>query len=152
MHSGQLGRLSGVSTDTLRHYERLGLLPVPRRSAGNYREYTAASLQQVQLVRRALSIGFSLREMKTILGVRERGGLPCRQVRARLREKIRDIELRLKSLVLMRAELMRISKDWDRRLSRAPKGQAAHLLEALPAVLHVAPRSRLWRTGKLKGE
>jgi len=60
MRSGQLAHLTGVSTDTLRHYERLGLLPLPQRTAGNYREYPPASQLRVELIQRALTIGFSL--------------------------------------------------------------------------------------------
>jgi len=78
MRSGQLAHLTGVSTDTLRHYERLGLLPLPQRSAGNYRDYSPQSQQRVGLIQRALTIGFSLSELKTILAVRDRGGAPCR--------------------------------------------------------------------------
>ena len=60
MRSGELARLVGVSTDTLRHYERLGLLEIPARTSGGYREYSSGSLERVRLIRRALSIGFSL--------------------------------------------------------------------------------------------
>lgn len=74
MRSGQLARLTGVSTDTLQHYERLGLLPLPSRTAGNYREYSSISRQRVELIRRALAIGFSLSELRGILAVRDRGG------------------------------------------------------------------------------
>jgi DNA-binding transcriptional MerR regulator len=71
MRSGQLANLTGLSTDTLRHYERLGLLPLPQRTAGNYREYPPASQLRVELVQRALTIGFSLPELKAILAVRD---------------------------------------------------------------------------------
>ena len=93
MHSGQLARLSGVSTDTLRHYERLGLLPIPERSDANYREYPCASVQRILLIQGALNIGFSLDELKTILDERDRGRAPCRGVRVLLEVKMRDIEL-----------------------------------------------------------
>jgi DNA-binding transcriptional MerR regulator len=93
MRSGQLARTSGVSTDTLRHYERLGLLAVPERSPANYRNYPPGSVQRVHLIRRALGIGFSLEELKTILKVRDGGGTPCQRVRGMLREKIQGIEL-----------------------------------------------------------
>ncbi|SRR6266481_498045 len=66
MRSGQLARLTGASTDTLRHYERLRLLPLPQRTAGNYRAYPPTSQQRVELIRRALAIGFSLAELKTM--------------------------------------------------------------------------------------
>jgi len=152
MRSGQLAHLCGVSTDSLRHYERLGLLPIAPRSEAKYRDYPAVSVQRVQLIQRALSIGFSLDDLRRILGIRDRGGIPCQHVSSLLREKIGEIELRLKSLTLMRRQLRRISKDWDKRLSRAPSGQAARLLENLPAELPSVLRRPLSRSRKIKGE
>jgi len=70
VRSGELARLAGVSTDTLRHYERLGLLPKAQRTEGGYRQYTAQSLERVRLIRRALTIGFSLPELTVILKMR----------------------------------------------------------------------------------
>ena len=57
--SGELAELAGVSTDTLRHYERKGVLARPLRTANDYRQYPATALQRVRLVRRALSVGFT---------------------------------------------------------------------------------------------
>jgi len=136
MRSGQLAHLTGVSTDTLRHYERLGLLPVPQRTAGNYREYSSGSQQRVELIQRALTIGFSLSELRTILAVRDRGGAPCRHVRALMHSKIRAVDEQIRNLVSLRAELNRLSKDWDKRLRQTKPGQIARLLEA------GSPRSR----------
>jgi DNA-binding transcriptional MerR regulator len=133
MRSGQLARQSGVSTDTLRHYERLGLLPMPQRTAGNYREYPPTSQQRVELIRRALTIGFSLTELKTILAVRDNGGAPCRRVRDLLRSKIHDLDQQIKNLVSLRAEMNRLSREWDKRLRRTRPGQVARLLESVPA-------------------
>ncbi len=132
MRSGQLARQSGVSTDTLRHYERLGLLPVPQRTAGNYREYPPTSPQRVELIQRALTIGFSLAELKTILAVRDNGGAPCYRVRGLLRSKIQHLDQQIKNLVSLRAEMNRLSKEWDKRLRRTKPGQVARLLESVP--------------------
>jgi DNA-binding transcriptional MerR regulator len=132
MRSGQLARQSGVSTDTLRHYERLGLLPLPQRTAGNYREYPPTSLQRVELIRRALTIGFSLLELKTSLAVRDKGGAPCRHVRDLLRSKIHKLDQQVRNLVSLRAEMNRLSKEWDKRLRRMKLGQVARLLESVP--------------------
>jgi MerR family transcriptional regulator, Zn(II)-responsive regulator of zntA len=132
MRSGQLARQSGVSTDTLRYYERLGLLPPPHRSAGNYREYPPTSPQRVELIQRALTIGFSLAELKTILVVRDKGGAPCRHVRDLLRSKIRDTDQQIRSLVSLRSEMNRLALEWDRRLLRTKPGQVARLLESVP--------------------
>jgi DNA-binding transcriptional MerR regulator len=147
MRSGHLAGLTGVSTDTLRHYQRLGLLPAPTRSSGNYRDYPPSSSARVQRIQGALKIGFSLDELTSILGARDRGGRPCRHVRRKLTAKTWDIELRIKNLVLMRAELGRISKDWDRRLSRARRGQPAGLLENLPVELVSTSRRLRPRSG-----
>ena len=70
LRAGELARASGVSTDTLRHYERKGVLPAPRRSPNGYREYPAEALARVLLVRRALAVGFTLDELAQILRAR----------------------------------------------------------------------------------
>ena len=142
MRSGQLARLAGVCTDTLRHYERLGLLPAPIRFPANYRNYPPAAVGRVELIQRAIKVGFSLTELKTILKERDAGGQPCRQVRRLLTTKIRDMELQIRELVSMRAELARISKDWDRRLARTTKGEPARLLENLPVHTPVSGRRK----------
>jgi DNA-binding transcriptional MerR regulator len=105
LRSGELARLAGVSTDTLRHYERKGVLAAPRRSANGYREYPAEALERVRLVRRALAVGFKLDELARILKERERGRAPCRQVREMAAAKLAEIETRLKELTVMRREL-----------------------------------------------
>lgn len=132
MRSGELARLTGVSTDTLRHYERLGLLPRPARTAGNYRSYPPSSKPRVQLIQRALRLGFSLSELKAILAVRDRGGAPCREVRRLLSSKIGQVNGQIDSLIRLRTELNRLAKNWDKRLSGAKPGQPARLLEAVP--------------------
>jgi DNA-binding transcriptional MerR regulator len=132
MRSGQLARQTGVSTDTLRHYERLGLLPLPQRTAGNYREYPPTSPQRVDLIRRALTIGFSLPELKTILAVRDKGGAPCRHVRDLLRSKIHNLDQQIRNLVSLLAEMNRLSGEWDKRLRQTKPGQVARLLENVP--------------------
>ena len=71
MQSGELANLAGVSTDTLRHYERLGLLARPQRTESGYRRYTPQSLERVRLIRSALSVGFSLPELTAILKMRD---------------------------------------------------------------------------------
>lgn len=131
MRSGELAGLCGISTDTLRHYERVGLLPRPKRTAGNYREYPPEARARVELIQRALTIGFSLRELKPILAQRERGGAPCRDVREGLRRKIRQLGEQIKQMEEARAELRRIGKEWDRRLDWAKAGHAARLLETV---------------------
>lgn len=132
MRSGELARLTGVSTDTLRHYERSGLLPRPGRTAGNYRSYPPSAQQRVELIQRALRIGFSLSELQGILAVRDGGGAPCRQVRRLLSSKIGYVNNQIENLILLRTELNRLARDWDKRLRHTKAGEAARLLETVP--------------------
>ncbi len=131
LRSGELARLTGVSTDTLRHYERKGVLAAPRRAMNSYREYPKAALERVQLVRRALAVGFTLDELAIVLNVREHGGAPCKEVRELAAAKLADVETRLREMLALRATLRTLLKDWDARLSRTSTGQRAGLLETL---------------------
>jgi len=67
---GRLAKLSGVKLDTVRFYERSRLLPKPARTAGGYRVYTDAALNQVRFIRKAQSLGFSLEEIRRIISLR----------------------------------------------------------------------------------
>jgi MerR family mercuric resistance operon transcriptional regulator len=131
MRSGELAKLTGVSADTLRHYERLGLLARPRRTTAGYRMYPAEALKRVQLVRRAMSVGFTLAELVRILGVRDRGGAPCKQVHALAASKLVQIDERMQELLLVRKHLEELIAIWEDRLDRTPEGQPAGLLEML---------------------
>ena len=131
LRSGELAKLAGVSADTLRHYERKGVLTRPRRTNNGYRQYPADALQRVRLVRRALAVGFTLDELANILRVRDSGGAPCHEVRALAQTKLSHIEAQLRELIGLRDELRTTLKDWDLRLSRKPPGGRANLLESL---------------------
>jgi DNA-binding transcriptional MerR regulator len=131
LRSGELARRAGVSTDTLRHYERMSLLARPPRTAAGYRQYPASALDRVQLVRRALAVGFGLRELAVILRERDRGGAPCRAVRSLAESRLRQIERQLADLKAIRNRLRAVLADWDRRLASTPKGRPARLLESL---------------------
>jgi DNA-binding transcriptional MerR regulator len=133
MRSGELARLVGVSTDTLRHYERLKLLAVPARTSGGYRNYSPEYVQRVRLIRRALKLGFSLGELRTILRIRDGGGAPCERVRTLAQTKLRQLNQQIKDLLALRNDLNAVLKDWNRRLERNGKGRPARLLENLPA-------------------
>jgi len=131
MSAGQLARLTGVSTDSLRHYERVGVLPKPRRNQAGYRQYPLEAAKRVRLIRRALAIGFTLRELARILGVREKGGAPCREVRALAEAKLADLDRHLNDLAALREYLAQLLGDWDERLEHIEPGKRAGLLDAL---------------------
>lgn len=136
LSAGELAKSAGVSTDTLRHYERKGVLARPPRQANGYRQYAASALDRVQLVRRALAVGFTLDELAKVLRVREQGGAPCAEVRALAAAKLAEVETRLRDLTDLRKELRTVLKNWDERLSQSGHGERAHLLESLGAGNH----------------
>ena len=135
LRSGELARLAGVSPDTLRHYERLGVLARPRREANGYRQYDSAALERVLLVRRALALGFTLEELRRLLAARDRGRPPCGEVRRLASAKLAEIDVRLTQLRELRDLLVHTLADWDMRLSRTPEGKPAGLLESLTGEL-----------------
>lgn len=143
--SGELARLAGVSTDTLRHYERKGLL-APRRAANGYRRYPPEALDRVRMVRRALAVGFTLDELARLLRIRDRGGAPCRRVRALAAAKLEEIEGHIRGLRAMRDDLRARIGEWDARLARTPKGERAWLLERWPEGRRpIGPGARTFR-------
>jgi MerR family Zn(II)-responsive transcriptional regulator of zntA len=131
LRSGELARLAGVSTDTLRHYERKGVLAAPRRSNNGYRVYPAEALDRIRLVRRSLAVGFTLDELARILKQRDGGNAPCHQVRDLAATKLSEVEERLREMAIVRDELRAMLQDWNMRLAQTTDGNQARLLETL---------------------
>jgi DNA-binding transcriptional MerR regulator len=131
MSSGQVAAGAGVSVDTLRHYERRGLLARPPRARNGYRAYPPEALARVMLIQRALSVGFSLDELARILRARERGMAPCVEVRALAARKLAEVERHIESLLTFRDTLRGTLDDWDSRLEKGRSGEPAKLLESL---------------------
>jgi MerR family transcriptional regulator, Zn(II)-responsive regulator of zntA len=136
---------AGVSPDTLRHYERLGLLAAPVRTRSGYRRYPPATVERVRVVRRALMIGFSLKELAGVLRQREHGAPPCRRVRTLVGERLADVNARLAELTVLRDQMQLLLSDWDVRLAATPDGERARLLDMLAGRDALAPRARRTR-------
>jgi DNA-binding transcriptional MerR regulator len=130
--TGQLARTAGVSSDTIRHYEKLGLLAHPGRSEGGYRLFPAATLRRVEMIRSALSAGFSLAELATIFSERDSNGAPCRKVAKLGAEKVAVLDRQIVTLIVLRDWLAGTVTAWDERLKMLPDDARGHLLELLP--------------------
>jgi len=103
---GQVAARPGVSVETLRFYERRGLLKDPRgRSTAGYREYPEETVRLVRFIKRAQELGFTLREIDELLRLRQSQDAPCAEVRASAASKLADIERKVKSLRAMRRAL-----------------------------------------------
>lgn len=133
LRSGALARLAGVSPDTLRLYERRGILPRPPRTPGGYREYPPEAVARLRVIRAAIGIGFSIDELARFLALRDRGGAPCRQVRDLAAAKLESLERHLEELGALRKRLRALVRGWDGALRGLPGGARAGLLDSLAA-------------------
>jgi DNA-binding transcriptional MerR regulator len=95
----------------------------------------------VQLVRRALSVGFTLDELARVLKVRDAGGAPCEEVRRLAAQKLLNVQDQLRELTQLRDDLQETLRDWDARLARRATGKRANLLESLSVDTPPAKRS-----------
>ena len=129
--SGALAKATGVSPDTIRHYEKLGVLPRASRTASGYRVYPASAVERVLVVRRALRIGFTLAELAEVFKAREGGGAPCRRVYELAQQKLRVIRADIEAMKSTEASLSKSLSDWKRRMKGTAPGEKAHLLYSL---------------------
>ena len=136
----QLARLTGVSTDTLRYYERKGLLKPVRNRSNGYRYYPVQAAGKVRLIRRALAIGMTLDEIASVMKVRDSGGSPCRRVREMAAAKLRELEHAAREIESVAAELRALIHSWDSKLAATPGDKQALLLESLPDSLLTSQR------------
>ena len=146
MRIGQLAETTGVSTDTIRYYEKIGLLPAPQRSGSGYREYPSGAGNRLRVIRNAVQLGFPLTEIAKVLRVRDSGGAPCRQVRDYAQHVVGEIDQRIAQLTTERHSMVELIRAWDRQLEQA-RGGRAHLLEShdLPARAPEVKHARLRR-------
>ncbi len=129
MRIGQLAQRTGVTPDTLRYYEKIGLLrPAPRRDSG-YRDYAEDVSERVRVIRNAAQLGFPLKEIAKVLRVRDAGGAPCRQVREYARGLVDEIEQQIAGLERQRQAMLALIGEWDGKLAQTAPGTRAHLLD-----------------------
>ena len=136
LHSGALAKATGVSPDTIRHYERIGVLPRASRTDSGYRVYTASAVERVLVVRRALRIGFTLAELAEVLKARDAGGAPCHRVYKLAQEKLKGITADIEALKQTQRYLKQVLGDWEGRMERTTPGQKSNLLHSLTGAVH----------------
>ena len=125
MTIGQLAKAAGVGVETIRYYQRRGILPTPSKPVGGHRHYPEAVLQHLAFIRRAQQLGFSLEEIVALLAMRD--GTRCAEGRAHAARKVVEIEARLQELGRMRRQLKAIVAKCDANKRRA----ACPLIRAL---------------------
>ncbi len=102
---GELARATGTKVETVRYYERIGLLPAPPRTGGNYRSYGAAELARMSFIRRARDLGFSVEQVRALLGLSDDKQGDCASIDAIARTHVAEVERKLADLIALRREL-----------------------------------------------
>src|ERR1700746_3746002 len=102
---GQLGQATDTKGETIRYYEKIGLLPAPRRPAGNYRSYAAEHLQRLGFIRRARELGFTIEDVRELLKLAAHGERPCEQVDQFVARHLETTERKIQALTRLRREL-----------------------------------------------
>ena len=112
MQIGELARRASVNIQTVRFYERLKLLPQPERKPSGYRIYNDTDLRRLLFIRQAKALGFSLEEIREILGMRARGACPCGRVVRLAQTHLDNIRETIRNLAGFEKELGRAVKKW----------------------------------------
>ncbi len=98
LKTGEVAKQTGVNVETLRFYEREGLLVEPPRRASGYREYPPDTVQRIRFIQRAKELGFTLREIKGLLELRVDPETTCTEVKEQAAEKIADVKQKISDL------------------------------------------------------
>lgn len=135
--TGELARRAGVNVETLRFYERKGLLPEPPRRESGYREYPPGSVRLIRFIKRAQEVGFSLGEVRELLALRVEPGTSCVEVRRRAEQKIVDVKQKIADLKQIERALTTLAATCS---GRGPVSECP-ILESLDGEPFTLPRS-----------
>jgi MerR family transcriptional regulator, copper efflux regulator len=125
---GEVAKQTGIGIETLRFYERSGLLDRPARTEGGYRLYDAEALLTLEFIKRAQALGFTLDEIKQIITEGRTGHSPCAEVREIVRERLRELDERMRQMQQYRNALAHTLKGWDEKGTAA--GRFCGLIES----------------------
>jgi MerR family transcriptional regulator, mercuric resistance operon regulatory protein len=123
---GTVSKHTGANVETIRYYERVGLLPVPVRSAGGYRLYGRDDLKRLHFVRRARALGFSIEQVRTLLRLADERKRPCAEVRVVAEAHLKVVRAKI-------ADLRTMEKVLQATVAGCATGRSAHcaVIEAL---------------------
>lgn len=109
LKTGDLAKQAGVNVETLRFYERKGLLPRPPRRLSGYREYPVESVRRIRFIKRAQELGFSLKEIQELLALKVRPGVTCAEVREKAEHKVADVRQKIADLKAIEKALHKLT-------------------------------------------
>lgn len=124
---GRVAAEVGVNIQTIRYYERRGLLVAPGRTASGYRQYAEAAVSRLRFIKHAQELGFSLKEVRELLDLRVRRGTACDAVERSARQKIELVQQKIRGLQRVKQTLARLAAACEARRAT----DACPILEAL---------------------
>lgn len=141
---GEVAKRTGVGIETLRFYEKSGLLDRPSRTASGYRVYDASIIDRLAFIKKAQVLGFTLDEIRELIAHKRAGGNPCAHVRAKVKSRLVELDERVRQMTLYRDELAAELKQWEKK--REAAGHVCGLIESSHIEHPAAPA----RFGKVK--
>ena len=109
LRTAQLANEGGVNVETIRYYERHGLLPRPPRTASGYRIFSEDAVKRLRFIKHAQALGFSLKEIKELLDIQVKRNSSCADVRRKAQAKIADVDEKIRHLQAIRRSLVKIT-------------------------------------------
>jgi MerR family mercuric resistance operon transcriptional regulator len=143
---GEIARRAGVGVETLRFYERSGLLNRPARAESGYRLYDAEALKTLEFIKRAQALGFTLEEIKRIFAESRAGHRPCAEVRETVRRRLAELDDQMAQIRRYRNALAATLKQWDEK--GFADGDFCGLIESANLSAVKPERNNLKRRGK----
>jgi len=140
MNIGELARAAETKAETIRYYERIGLLPAPPRTTGNYRDYAAGHVSRLTFTRRARDLGFSIDQIRALLDLADQSERSCDAVDVIARAHLAEVKRKLTDLSALRREL-------EALIGQCSHGSIAEC-RILEALAPSAPASPLQRGGE----
>jgi DNA-binding transcriptional MerR regulator len=105
---GVLAKAADTKVETVRYYERIGLLPIPARTAGNYRAYCEDHSRRLRFIRRSRDLGFSIEQVRALLGLADQRDRDCGAVDSIAKEHLAEVERKIADLNALQAELRKV--------------------------------------------
>ncbi|MGH9755406.1 MAG: heavy metal-responsive transcriptional regulator [Blastocatellia bacterium] len=143
---GEVARRAGLGVETLRFYERSGLLNRPARTEGGYRLYDSEVLKTLEFIKRAQALGFTLEEIKRIIAESRAGQSPCAEVRETVRRRLAELDEQLAQIRRYRDALATTLEQWDEK--GFSDGDFCGLIESAEISAVKPHRNNLRRRGK----
>lgn len=110
---GEMGKATNTKIETIRYYERIGLLPKPPRTSGNYRNYGQSELGRLSFIRRSRDLGFSLDQVRALLGLSDDRNCDCAGVDRIAKEHLLEVDRKIADLTALRRELKAVIDSCD---------------------------------------